>query len=87
MGRSAPDRAREVLIYFLRHSHGAESLEAVARWRLREEEIHRTVDEISRAVDWLVARGFLLEEPTRAAPTMFRLNPDKRDAAEQYVAN
>ena len=78
----APKRTREVLGYFLHHPRAADSLEGVARWRLREEAIHRSVDEINAALVWLVAQGFLVEKSASGARAVFSLNPRRiADAA------
>jgi len=81
-----PKRAREVLGYFLHHPRAADSLEGVARWRLRDEAIHRSVDEISEALGWLVAHEFLLEESAMGASALFVLNPGRLGDARQFMS-
>jgi hypothetical protein len=42
-----PNQATMILGYFVHHLEGADTLEGMARWRLREEAIRRDVDEIA----------------------------------------
>jgi succinate dehydrogenase/fumarate reductase flavoprotein subunit len=77
---------KEVLRYFLRHPDVADSLEGVVRWRVRQEVIHYTVDEVEQAVGWLARRGFLVRHDAPGIPTMFRLNHAKATAAERVIA-
>ena len=79
------DVAKQILRYFMRHPRAADDLEGVARWRLLEEAIHRTVDETEQALDWLVRSGFLEEIDTAAGAHVFRMNEDRRKEAEEFL--
>ena len=48
------DMAREILNYFVRNPHAADTLEGVARWRLMDEMIRRKLDETEAALECLV---------------------------------
>jgi DNA-binding transcriptional ArsR family regulator len=76
---------RETLAYFLRNPSATDSLEGIARWRLLGEAIHRSLDETQTAIEWLVDRGYLLDDERRGTPRLFRLNPDKVAAAAVLV--
>jgi len=80
-----PKQAREILDYFLRNPQAADSLEGVARWRLLEGTIQRSVEEISQALGWLVAEGLLLRESAEGSDAIFRLNPRKAARAERFL--
>jgi hypothetical protein len=83
----APREARaawEVLDYFLRHPDAVDDVVGVARWRLLDERIHRSVAEAQGALEQLVERGFLVAE-RRASRTIFRLNPERSEEAAEYV--
>lgn len=80
--RKASKPAREILAYFLRNPHAADSLEGIARWRLLEEAIHCKVIETRAALEWLVSEGFLMETSLSASGKLYQLNPEKRDQAE-----
>jgi len=80
-----PTQAREILDYFLRNPQAADSLEGVARWRLLEGTIQRGVEEISQALGWLVAQGFLTEEPVTGSGPLFSLNHERTPEAERFA--
>jgi hypothetical protein len=66
--------AEEILGYFMRNPNAADNLEGIARWRLLEQVVYRTLDETQEAVEWLVKQGALLETPTTGFGPVFRLN-------------
>jgi hypothetical protein len=76
---------RETLTYFLRNPAATDSLEGIARWRLLEQAIQRTLVETQTAIEWLVDRGFLLGDERPGTPRLFRLNPAKAGEAEALV--
>ncbi len=77
--------AREILSYFLRNPRAVDSFEGVARWRLLDERIHRSLEETKQALWWLVTQGFLVEESTPLAGQIFRLNQKKRADATRFL--
>lgn len=79
------ERAREILSYFVRNPRAADSIEGVARWRLLDQTIHRTVDETRQALQWLVAQGFLRESKTMGSGTIFDLNPERQAEALRFL--
>lgn len=81
-----PAEAKDILRYFLRNPQAADSLEGMARWRMMEERVHRSVEEADRALGWLVAEGFLLKEFAEGSDSIFRLNTDKVAEAERFLA-
>jgi hypothetical protein len=72
--------AKDILGYFMRNPNAADSLEGIARWRLLEEVVYRTLDETQQAVTWLVKQGVLLETATAGFGPVFRLNAQKQAA-------
>lgn len=74
--------AREILEYFMRNPKAVDSLEGIARWRLMEQAIHRTVSETEGALEWLVEKGYLIEVEQPRSSRLFRLNPAKHVAPE-----
>lgn len=80
-----PELARDILRYFLRHREAADTLEGVARWRLLDEKIHRTVDETGEALDWLIQEGFLEQVVTAVSSPVFRVNWRKITDAERFL--
>lgn len=80
-----PETAGELLAYFLRHPRAADSLEGVVRWRLREETVKRSVDEVDNVLGWLVQEGFLLKESVVGSDAIFSLNPAKAAEARRWI--
>ena len=79
------DIARAILGYLLRHPDAADSLEGLARWRLVEATVRRTLDETERAVHLLVARGWVRKVARPHAPTLFTLDEARRDEASRFL--
>lgn len=76
---------REILGYFLKHPQSADSLEGVARWRLLDKVIRRSLDETSIALEWLVSEGYLEKTYVRGGDGIYSLNQQKRDEAERFL--
>jgi hypothetical protein len=68
--------AMEIWNHFLRNPQAADSLEGIARWRLLDEVVYRSVQETEAALGWLVERGYLIESSTPGIKPIYRLNPD-----------
>ena len=79
------DVAREILRFYLRNPQAADSLEGLARWRLLDERIYSNLDQVARAVSWLVSQELLLKEPTSPSTSVFRLNESERIKSESFV--
>jgi hypothetical protein len=77
---------REVLSYFVRNPQAADSLEGVARWRLLEEQVYRTVQETEAAVAYLVSQGFLEATATAGSAKIFRMRADRVAEAIRFLA-
>jgi hypothetical protein len=83
-----PPRAVDVLAYFLRNPHAADTLEGVARWRLLEEGVHRGVREVGDAIAWLIEHDYLRQEGYQDGGRrglLFHLNERKIDDAQQLL--
>lgn len=81
----APSRARDVLSYFLQNPGATDSLEGVARWRVPEEMIQYKVQQVNRALEWLVEQGFLIQEARPGVNPLFRLNAERLNEAQQFI--
>jgi hypothetical protein len=77
--------SKEILSYFLRNPHAADDLEGVARWRLLNETIDRSVEETRTALEWLVKQGFLLKAARPSTTTMYRLNHQESTRARSFL--
>ncbi len=81
-----PPKATEILEYFVRNPQAVDDLEDVARWRLLQERISRDIEEVQRALRWLVSQGFVSEESRVGSAPLFRLNQAQAARAERFVA-
>jgi hypothetical protein len=79
--------SKEILSYFLRNPEAADDLEGVARWRLLNETIYRSVEETKNALEWLVKQGFLLKAAKGSTATMYRLNRQESTRAKSFLRN
>lgn len=86
--RRQPERelAQHILGYFLRNPRAADDLEGVVRWRLLDERVHLAVEDIHRALEWLVSQGYLETTTTDSAGRLFSLHAERRREAEQFMS-
>jgi len=77
--------AKQILRYFLRNPGAADSLTEIARWRLAQMTIRRTVEETQAALSWLVAEGYVREENRVGTGRLFQLNAACRTKAESLL--
>ena len=85
--RVVEDIAKDVLGYFLRNPHAADDLEGVARWRLLNQTVYRDVEDTSRALDWLVQRGYLDRVSRAGCEAIFKLRSEQRAEAQAFMAH
>jgi hypothetical protein len=78
--------AEDVLSYFLRNPQAADNLEGIARWRLLSEAIHRTVEQTSQVLEWLVSQGVLLKVTAGSSEPVYCLNRGRQADAEALLA-
>jgi hypothetical protein len=83
--KSSEAVAREILGYFLRNPEAADSLTGIARWRLLEEAVQRSVARTEAALQWLLEQGYLRQVQMRGTEGIFCLNPEKRTEAELFL--
>ena len=77
---------KQILSYFLRNSKAADTLEGIARWRLLEEQVHRSFQQTESALAWLVEQGFLEEVETVGSSRIFRLAPQSQEKTARFLA-
>ena len=77
---------KQILNYFVRNPKAADTLEGIARWRLLEEQVHRSFQQTESALTWLVAKGFLEEVETGGASQIFRLAAQHQAEAARFLA-
>lgn len=74
--------ALEIIRYFLQRPDAADTLEGIARWRLMQQTIDRTIEETLAAVRLLIERGQIEEMRLAGGAIVFRLLRDKATDAE-----
>ena len=77
---------KQILNYFVRNPKAADTLEGIARWRLLEEQVHRSFQQTESALTWLVAQGFLEEVETVGSNQIFRLAAQHQAEAARFLA-
>lgn len=77
----------EILTYFVRNPHAADSLEGIARWRLMDEVIRRNLNRTETALQWLVAQGYLMSAVAPGGAATFSLNHERIDEARRFLSN
>lgn len=83
--KSRAEIAREILSYFLRHPEAADSFDGIARWRLLEDIVRRSVTATEEGLKWLIEQGYLKQQSVPSGKSIFSLNLLKRKEAEQFV--
>lgn len=81
-----PKVVTQILHYFRNNPEATDTLEGIARWRLLEEQIQRSLQETQQALEWLVAKGFLLEESRVSSGKLYRLNLDRAADISSFLA-
>lgn len=82
---SREEIARQILGFFLRNPDVVDSFGGIARWRLLEDEVNRSLASTEAALNWLIQNGFLIEEKIAGSQSVYRLNPGKREEAKGLV--
>ena len=79
---SREEIAKQILGFFLQNPDVVDSFGGIARWRLLEDEVNRSLANTEAALNWLIQNGFLIEEKIAGSQSVYRLNAGKRDEAE-----
>jgi hypothetical protein len=84
-GAANVDVAKDILRYFLRNPGAVDSVKEIARWRLMQEAVRRSVEETQQALKWLAAEGYVSEENLVGVESIYQLNPERRAEAASFV--
>ena len=79
------DREANPQLFFAQLQSGR-TLEGIARWRLLEEQVHRSFQQTESALAWLVEQGFLEEVETVGSSRIFRLAPQGQEKTARFLA-
>lgn len=81
------DAVRDILSYFLRNPQAVDSVVGVSRWRVMEEQVHRSLEQTHTALAWLVSEGYLEDLGTASTGRIVRLNAERQAVAARFLAN
>jgi hypothetical protein len=78
---------KQVLGYFVHNPKTADTLEGIARWRLLEERVQKSLLQTETAIDWLVGQKYLEKVMVAGSKdAIFRLNPERHSDAVRFLA-
>jgi hypothetical protein len=77
--------AKDILSYFVRNPDTVDSMTEIARWRLTQELVRRSVEETRDALTWLIEQGYLNEESRVGTESLFQLNKARLEDASRFV--
>jgi hypothetical protein len=85
IAKSKEEIAKDILNYFLQHPETADNFLGIARWRLMQEAVHRSVGTTAEALRWLIAEGYLNRASTEGSEEIFQLNREKIREAQRFI--
>ncbi len=80
-----PDTVRDILSYLLRHPEAADTLDGIARWWLQRECVDYSVEEVAKALHFLVRLGFIVEKRSTAKRAFFQIDPTKQSEIMAFI--
>lgn len=72
--------------YLQTNPEAKDTLQGIAEWWLLQEKIAAAVDQVSNAVKWLVANGYLVEKQIPGSTVYYEINPARRDDVLKFLA-
>ena len=83
--RADVQQAQEILRYFVQHPQASDDLEGIARWRLLQEQIGRSIEEVRQALEMLVQMEFLLQDSIPSCGKRYSLNPARIQESKEFA--
>lgn len=77
--------ARDILEYLLKNPEIADSLTGIARWRLLQQTVQRSVEATESALKLLIAHGYVVEVSRASGEKLYQLNSDRQSEAESFL--
>lgn len=84
-GIAAREIAREILGYLDLYPEAKDTLEGIAQWWLQREPSAQVLQDVERAVIWMLGQGVLLESRRPGMPPYYRLHPQQREAITKFL--
>jgi hypothetical protein len=76
---------REILRYLDRNPEAKDTIDGMAQWWLRREGSGPVLQDVERAVAWLLAGGFLVETRRPGVPAFYGLNHQQRETIAKLL--
>ena len=77
--------AREILAYLSDHPEARDTLEGIVQWWMLERKIRHQIALVREAIQELVGKGFLLEEPIPGSKKSYQVNPRKQREIQRLI--
>ncbi|MCI0693343.1 hypothetical protein L0337_15225 [candidate division KSB1 bacterium] len=79
--------ARRILQHLQANPQARDTLEGIVEWWLLQERIEEAVEQVLKAITWLVTKGYLLEKKVPGSRTLYEINPSQRDEIGEFLRN
>jgi hypothetical protein len=77
--------ARLILGYLCSHPDAKDTAEGIGRWWLRGEGIDADTESVRTALEYLVARRWLIPVAEYSGLRMYRLNQERKTVLQQFI--
>ena len=84
-GIAARKIAREILRYLDLNPEAKDTLDGIAQWWLRRAPSAQVLQDVERAVIWMLGQGVLLESRRPGMPPYYRLHPQPRETITKFL--
>lgn len=79
--------ARRILRYLQANPQATDTLEGIVEWWMLQERITETMEQVSKAITWLVTNGYLLEQKVPGSKALYEINLSKHDEIVEFLRN
>ena len=76
---------RHLLRYLLEHPDAKDTIQGILRWWLPQGGVEAGEEEVQKAVDGLVARGWLTRRQPPPSQTLYRVNREKLEEIKAFL--
>jgi hypothetical protein len=84
-GIAVREIVREILRYLDHYPEAKDTLNGIAQWWLRREPSAQVLQDVERAVIWMLGQGFLLETRRPGISPYYWLNPQRRETIAKFL--
>jgi hypothetical protein len=76
---------REILQYLIKNPDAKDTLEGIHKWWLPKGHSKQGRDEVQKAVDWLISKGWLTERGTIPSKEIYGINRDRLSEIKRFL--